>query len=223
MTTQESESTPAAPPPSTATTTIHFDVPYPAGERDKVSVAFRIFLAIPIAFILSTIAVGSYSLGWSAEPWTFFVGGTAGILVVGPALMMVFRQKYPRWWFDFNVQLLKFGARVLCYVLLLRDEYPATDEDQQVVLEVDYPDVSQLQQYHPLFKWILAIPHYIVLCLLGVGVAIATVVAWFSILITGEYPRGLYDFVVRSIRWNYRVISYAFLLTTDEYPHFRLE
>ena len=223
MTTQEPESAPTMPPTSTPANSIRFDVPYPEGDRDKVSVGFRIFLAIPIAFILSTVAVGGYSLGWSVEPWTFFVGGTAGILAIGPALMIVFRQKYPRWWFDFNVQLLKFGARVTCYILLLRDEYPATDDDQQVVLEANYPDVSQLQQYHPLFKWILAIPHYIVLCLLGIGVAIATIVAWFSILITGEYPRGLYDFVVRSIRWNYRVVAYAFLLTTDEYPHFRLE
>lgn len=227
MTTQGTESTPTTPPspPPPPEYAIRFDVPYPEAPRDKVSVALRIFMVIPIAFVLSTIAVGSYSLGWldPSGTWTFWIGGSTGILFVGPALMTIFRQKYPRWWFDFNLELLRFGARVSSYLVLLRDEYPATDEHQAVRLDADYPDVSQLNRWLPIVKWLLVIPHYIVLFFLFIGALIAIIVAWFSILITGEYPRGLYNYVVGVMRWNYRVTSYAFLLTTDEYPPFSLE
>jgi len=137
-------------------------------------------------------------------------------------LMLVFRQRYPRWWFDFAVELARFGGRVAAYLLLLTDRYPSTVEAQSVHLEVAYPQVEQLNRWLPLIKWLLAIPHYIVLALLGIVVVLVTIVAWFAILFTGSYPRGLFDFVVGVGRWWTRVWAYAFLLVTDVYPPFSL-
>ena len=146
-----------------------------------------------------------------------------GIVVIAPLLMIVFRQKYPRWWFDWNVALSKFTSRVFAYMTLLRDEFPSTDEEQSVHLEIPYPDVKQdLNRWLPLVKWILAIPHYIVLMVLLVLTLVVVVIAWVSILATGNYPQGLFDFVVGVMRWFNRVGAYAFLLVTDEYPPFRL-
>ena len=138
-------------------------------------------------------------------------------------VLIVFRQKYPRWWYDFNLNVSRFGMRVGVYFLLMRDEYPSTDEEQSVHLGITYPDVEQdLNRYLPLVKWILAIPHYIVLLVLSIGVLIAWVIAWFAILFTGRYPRGLFDYMVGVSRWSLRVQAYAFLLTTDQYPPFSL-
>ena len=138
-------------------------------------------------------------------------------------VLIVFRQKYPRWWYDFNLNVSRFGMRVGVYFLLMRDEYPSTDEEQSVHLGITYPDVEQdLNRYLPLVKWILAIPHYIVLLVMSIGVLIAWVIAWFAILFTGRYPRGLFDYMVGVSRWSLRVQAYAFLLTTDQYPPFSL-
>ena len=157
---------------------------------------------------------------------SFPVGLTSagGVLFIATALMIVFRQKYPRWWFDWNLELSRFSARVGAYFALLRDEYPSTDEEQAVHLEVDYPDVEgDLNRWLPLVKWLLAIPHYIVLIVLFVIVVVLTIVAWFAILFTGRYPRGIFGFVVGTGRWAQRVGGYAFLLVTDRYPPFSLE
>ncbi len=136
--------------------------------------------------------------------------------------MIVFRQKYPRWWFDWNLELNRLGARVSAYLMLLRDEYPSTDEQQAVSLQIEYPDVQgQLNRFLPIIKWLFAIPHLIVLALLGIAALIVTIVAWFAILILGRYPRGLFTFVEGTFRWSFRVIAYAFMLTTDRYPPFR--
>ncbi|MEX2430991.1 MAG: DUF4389 domain-containing protein, partial [Dehalococcoidia bacterium] len=146
-----------------------------------------------------------------------------GVLFLATLLMIVFRQKYPRWWFDWNLNILKFQYRVGAYLLLLRDEYPSTDEDQAVHLDILYPDVpNDLNRWLPLVKWLLAIPHYVVLLFLYIGVIVAVIIAWFAILFTGRYPRGLFDYVVGVERWTLRVFSYAFVLVTDQYPPFRL-
>ncbi len=137
--------------------------------------------------------------------------------------MILFRRKYPRWWFDWNLALLKFSARVAAYLLLMRDEYPSTDEEQSVHLEFPYPNVeAELNRWLPLVKWLLAIPHYIILVFLGIAVVIAVVISLFAILFTGRYPVGLFNFVVGTLRWEFRVMAYAFLLVTDRYPPFRL-
>ena len=138
--------------------------------------------------------------------------------------MILFRRKYPRWWFDWNLQLTRFTTRVGAYAGLLRDEYPATDDDQAVHLEIKYPDVPyELKNWMPLVKWFLAIPHYIVLVFLWLAVIVVTIIAWFAILFTGKYPRGMFAFVVGVQRWTVRVEAYAFLLTTDRYPPFSLQ
>lgn len=150
-------------------------------------------------------------------------GGIATGLAIATALMIVFRQRYPRWWFDFARELVRFGTRVVAYFVLLTDQYPSTVEEQSVHLEIDYPDAERdLNRWLPLVKWLLAIPHYIVLALLAIIALFAVVAAWFAILVTGHYPRGLFDFVVGLGRWGLRVQAYAFLLVTDSYPPFSL-
>jgi hypothetical protein len=137
--------------------------------------------------------------------------------------MILFRQKYPRWWFDWNLNLLRFSNRVGTYLALMDDRYPSTDEEQYVHLDITYPDARRdLNRWLPLVKWFLAIPHYIVLFFLWIGAVVAVIIAWFAILFTGRYPRGLFDYVGGVIRWGNRVTAYAFLLVTDRYPPFQL-
>jgi hypothetical protein len=138
--------------------------------------------------------------------------------------MIVFRRKYPRWWFDWNLELQRFGSRVAAYLALMDDRYPSTDDQQAVHLDYAYPDAKRdLNRWLPLVKWFLAIPHYAVLVVLNLAAVLAVVAAWFAILATGRYPRGLFGFVEGVIRWNDRVIGYALTLVTDEYPPFRLK
>ncbi len=154
---------------------------------------------------------------------TAIVVGAGGLLFLGPLLMILFRLKYPRWWFDWNLELQRFGNRVIVYLALMDDRYPSTDEHQSVRLDIRYPDVPrELNRWLPLVKWLLAIPHYIVLFFLGIAAFGVVVVAWFAILFTGRYPRGIFDFVAGVLRWQNRVNAYAFLLMTDAYPPFRL-
>ena len=181
-------------------------VDYAGTNRNRLTTLFRVITVIPIFAVLAPIANGATSL--------FFL----------PVLLMIlFRQKYPRWWFDFNVQYQRFSTRVSAYVSLLTDEYPSTDEEQGVHLEIDYPDASQLNRWMPLVKWMLAIPHYVVLFVLLIIAAILFVLGWFVILLTGTFPRGFHNFIVGVNRWSLRVTAYAFLLTTDEYPPFSLD
>jgi hypothetical protein len=117
----------------------------------------------------------------------------------------------------------QFSFRVETYALLLRDEYPSTDEDQAVHISISYPNAQgELNRWLPLVKWLLAIPHYVVVAILSIAVLVCAVIAWFAILFTGRYPRTLFDFVVGVQRWSLRIMAYAFLLTTDQYPPFRL-
>ena len=195
-------------------------IDYPDRKLNRLTTFFRLFTVIPIAIILSLLS--SSSQGGGADGWSYQYA--AGALVVLPiVLMLLFRQKYPRWWFDWNVALTKFSIRVSAYFVLLRDEYPSTDEEQAVHIEIPYPDAKEgLNRWLPLVKWFLAIPHYIVLWFIGIAALVCVVIAWFAILFTGRYPRGLFDFVVGVFRWSLRVAVYAFLLTTDRYPPFGL-
>jgi hypothetical protein len=203
---------------------VRFAVDFPDRPLNRLTTAFRIFTVIPIAIVLGSI--GATGGGWWGEAGTqgsSYAAGGAGLLFVPPLLMILFRQKYPRWWYEWNLQLLRFSNRVGIYMALMDDRYPSTDEDQAVHLDAPYPDARQeLNRWLPLVKWLLAIPHYIVLAFLWLGALIAVIIAWFAILFTGRYPRALFDFVEGVIRWHNRVIGYALILVTDAYPPFRL-
>jgi hypothetical protein len=201
---------------------VRFSVDAPDAPLNRLTTAFRVFVAIPIVIVLALVS-GS-SVGWSANGRGQTLAAAGGLLFLAPLVMILFRQKYPRWWFDWNVALWRFMNRVGTYMLLLRDEYPSTDEDQAVHLDVDYPDVpNDLNRWLPLVKWFLAIPHFFVLFFLWIAVIVVAVIAWFAILFTGKYPQGMFDFVVGVMRWHNRVVGYAFILSTDRYPPFGLD
>jgi hypothetical protein len=189
-----------------------FSVDYPDRELNRVTTGFRLILAIPLLLLLAVF--GRTEFG--GHPLS------AGLLLFLPVLaLLVLRHKYPRWWFDFNLQLTRLEARIYAYLFLLRDEYPSVDGEQAVRLDIVYPDAeNDLNRWLPLVKWFLAIPHYIVLIFLNIAAVIIVIIAWFAILFTGRYPEGMFDFVVGVIRWNLRVAAYAFLLVTDRYPPF---
>jgi len=198
---------------------VQFDVDFPARPLDRLTTAFRIFAAIPILILLGMLS--NAAIQDSHHTTTTFASGI-GLLFVPIVLMLVFRRKYPRWWFDWNINLLRFSNRVTAYLALLDDRYPSTDEEQAVHLNLAYPDARQMNRWLPLVKWLLAVPHYVVLFFLGIAAVIAIIVAWFAILVTGRYPRSLFNFVVGVLRWSNRVTGYAFLLVTDQYPPFSL-
>lgn len=192
---------------------VTLSVDYPDRPLDRLTSVLRIFWVIPIGVILGLLSGGGSGQAAAA----------GGLLTAPTVLMLVFRQKYPRWWFDWNVAFTSFSYRVTAYLLLLRDEYPSTDEEQAVHLILPYPDARlQLNRWLALVKWLLAIPHYIVLAVLGLAVVACVIFAWFAILFTGRYPAGLFDFVVGVMRWSLRVTAYAFILNVDTYPPFRL-
>jgi Domain of unknown function (DUF4389) len=201
---------------------VRFSVDYPDRNLDRVTTFFRIFVAIPILIVLGTVAGATWQ--WSYENGRTAAagaGGAGGLLFFGPLLMILFRQKYPRWWFDWNLELLRFSNRVGIYLALLDDRYPSTDEQQSVHLDFPYPDArGDLNRWLPLVKWFLAIPHYVVLFFLYIALIVVVIIAWFAILFTGRYPRGLFDFVEGVIRWHNRVLGYAYILITDRYPPF---
>jgi hypothetical protein len=202
---------------------VRFSVDYPDRDLDRTSTLLRIFYAIPIVILLSTVSGGGAASSSSNNRGSVVAVGAGGLLFLGPLLMIVFRQKYPRWWFDWNLELQRFGNRVGAYLALMDDRYPATDDHQSVHLDYPYPDVPpQLNRWLPLVKWLLAIPHYVVLLVLDVAAIFVVIFVWFAILFTGRYPRGAFDFVEGVIRWHNRVVGYAFTLVTDEYPPFRL-
>ncbi|MXY22496.1 MAG: DUF4389 domain-containing protein [Dehalococcoidia bacterium] len=180
---------------------LQYSVDYPEGPRNRLTALVRLILAIPIIII-------SIFAAWQVIVPTFF--------------MILFRNKYPRWWFDWNLEVMRFVSRVNSYVLLLRDEYPATDDEQAIHLDMSYPDEGDINRFMPIVKWILAIPHFIVLYVLSLIVLLVSFIAWLAILIVGRYPRGMFDFTVGVMRWSNRVTAYAFVLTTDRYPPFRL-
>jgi len=207
---------------------VQFSVEYPDRDLDRLTTAFRIIVIIPIAIVLALVSgaggppSGTFD-GDGPGPGAWIAFGGGGILVVAPLVMILFRQKYPRWWFDWNLNLVRFENRVFVYLFLLRDEYPSTDEEQAVRLDFPYPDAkNDLNRWLPLVKWLLAIPHYIILLFLALAAFVVVIIAWFAILFTGRYPDGLFDFVVGVMRWGNRVQGYAFVLITDRYPPFSL-
>jgi hypothetical protein len=210
------------PPPPPPAYPVNLSVEYPDRPLDRLTTAFRIFVAIPIMIVLGAVSGTTWSF-YSSSGTVHVVAGAGGLLFLGPLLMILFRQKYPRWWFDWNLELQRFTNRVLVYVLLMDDRYPSTDQEQGLRLDYVYPDVPrELNRFLPLVKWLLVIPHFIVLAFLWIAVFFVVIVAWFAILFTGRYPRGIFDFVEGVVRWGQRVVAYAFTLVTDRYPPFSL-
>ncbi len=211
--------TPSPPPPSggppspagpTAPYSARLEVAYP-DRLNRLTTAFRLVLVIPIVIVIGVLTGSTTS------------ADVSGGLFVATLLLILFRKRYPRWWFDFALELARFTTRIIAYLALLTDKYPSTVEHQTVALDLDYPDVERdLNRWLPLVKWFLAIPHYILLVFLGLGAFVSVIVAWFAILFTGRYPRPLFDYVVGVARWGLRVQAYAFLLLTDRYPPFSL-
>jgi hypothetical protein len=201
---------------------VQFSVDYPDRALKRLTTAFRILWVIPVAIVLGAVSGSTWS--WSSGGQTTEVAaGAGGVLVLAPLLMILFRRKYPRWWFDWNLELQRFSNRVGIYLALMDDRYPSTDDHQSVHLDYAYPDAQRdLNRWLPLVKWLLAIPHYIVLIFLDIAAFVVVIVAWFAILFTGRYPPGIFDFVQGVIRWNNRVIGYALVLVTDRYPPFSL-
>jgi hypothetical protein len=200
---------------------VQFEIDFPDRSLNRLTTAFRIFVAIPILIVIGALSGGSFQTS-SGHAMTYMAAGGTGLLFLPPLLMIVFRQKYPRWWFDWNLNLFRFSNRVTAYLALLDDQYPSTDEEQAVHLDFPYPDAHQLNRWLPLVKWLLAVPHYIVLFFLAIGAVVVVIIAWFAILFTGRYPRSLFDYVVGVLRWGTRVAAYAFVLVTDKYPPFSL-
>lgn len=208
---------------------VRLDIDYPE-TLDRFTTFLRLIWAIPIVIVLSFLSSTTTSTvtvvaetGEVLSKVTDSGGGITMGLFVATVAMIVFRQKYPRWWFDFALELSRFSTRVAAYLTLLTDRYPSTDEEQSVHLEIEYPDVEgDLNQFLPLVKWFLAIPHLVVLAFLAAVAVLAVIAAWFAVLFTGSYPRGLFDYVVGVGRWGLRVYGYAFLLVTDDYPPFSL-
>ena len=198
---------------------VQFDVDFPARSLNRLTTGFRIFVAIPILVLLGALTNATVR---GSHDMRFTLASGASLLFFPLLLMILFRRKYPHWWFDWNLNVLRFSNRVTAYLALLDDRYPSTDEEQSVHLDFAYPDAHQLNRWLPLVKWFLAIPHYVVLFFLFIGAAVAVIVAWFAILFTGRYPQNLFRFVVGVLRWSLRVRAYAFLLVTDQYPPFQL-
>ena len=215
---------------------VQYNVEYKDGTRNRLTTLFRPIMAIPIAIVAgfiggsiflfgenNTTLLSASEAGVSIEPVNGILFGYAGGITIGILLLILFRKKYPRWVFNFLLEVSRLSARVGAYLTLLVDEYPSTDEEQSVHLNIEYPDAeANLNRFLPLVKWLLAIPHYIVLAVLGIAALIVTIIAWFAIIITGKYPEVLFNFVVGVSRWGLRVAAYAFLLTTDRYPPFSL-
>ncbi len=209
------------PPPTVYP--VQFSVDYPDRPLNRLTTAFRIFVAIPILIVLGSVSGSTWGRISTQHGATYALPAAGGLLFFGPLLMILFRRKYPRWWFDFNLELQRFTNRVVAYILLMDDRYPATDQPQAVHLDYVYPDAGRdLNRWLPLVKWLLVIPHFIVLVFLWIALLVVVFIAWLVILFTGRYPRGLFGFVEGVIRWGARVVAYAFVLVTDRYPPFSL-
>ena len=198
------------------------EIDYPDRSLNRLTTFFRIFTVIPIAIVLGSLSGSDYTATYGRHTTTYAFGA-AGLLFIPVLLMLLFRRKYPGWWFDWNLELTRFSTRVGAYVALLDDTYPSTDEEQSVHLQIERPDGEQLSRWLPLVKWLLAIPHFIIIGILSIAAFFVVVFAWFAILFTGRYPRGAFGFVVGVMRWTLRVTAYAILLTTDRYPPFSMD
>jgi hypothetical protein len=184
-------------------------------ERNRLTALFRIILVVPAFIFVSSFA-----------PATAFsddgLGIFAGLLALPAALAIVVRQVYPSYVLAFNEALLSLQTRVDAYLLLLTDEYPSIEENDLVSVTFPEVDAKQLNRFLPLIKWLLALPLYLVGILYIIYAALLTLLGWFSILFTGNYPEVCAEGVVGTIAYWNRVVGYAFLLVTDEYPTFSL-
>lgn len=199
---------------------VSLKIDYPDRKLNRLTSFFRIFTIIPILIVLMLLMGGSFQMG-AKEAGTVVSG--VGLIMLPLVLMLLFRQKYPKWWYDWNLNLSRFSYRVASYLYLMTDVYPSTDEEQNVQLDMPYPDAANLNRWLPLVKWFLAIPHIIVLCFLWIAAIVVIIIVWFAILFTGRYPRGLFDFLLGVMRWGFRVICYAMIMITDKYPPFALD
>jgi hypothetical protein len=199
---------------------VNLTIDYPERKLNRLSSALRIFWVIPIAIVMMLLMGGNFQYG-TKEGMGNWVAGF-GVVVLPLVLMILFRRKYPKWWYDWNLELTKFIFRVRVYISLMTDVYPSTDEEQMVHVDMPYPDASSLNRWLPLVKWFLAIPHIIVLIFLGIAAFVVVIIAWFAILFTGKYPKSLFTFVLDVTRWALRVMAYALMMITDQYPPFRL-
>jgi len=184
-------------------------------NRDRTSVALRIFLVVPIAIFVSAFTAWS----GNSESSAFL----SGLLFLPVLLALVFRGIYPSYALAFNKSLLALSTRVSAYIFLLNDNYPSIEESEDV--KITFPDVeggAKLNRYLPLVKWLLAIPLYLVgLIYVIYGLAVL-VFTWFTILFTGKMPAFSADVLLGITQYWNRVYGYAFLLVTDEYPSFSL-
>ena len=198
---------------------VSLEIDYPDRELNRLTTFFRCIMLIPPVVILALLTGPG---GWGDQSWRFFFA--SGSILFAPTLLMIlFRRKYPRWWFDWNVNITKFSARVGAYAALVTDEFPSTEREQSVHIAIPYPDVKKdLLPGMPLVKWFLAIPHWFILLFLGIAAGFCVFISWFAILFTGRFPRTFFDFVVGVARWCLRVSAYALLLVTDVYPPFSL-
>ena len=202
---------------------VQFSVDYPDRALNRLTTFFRIFTAIPIVIVFAGLTGGYGGTSGITAGGTTIAISTGGLLFFPVLLMILFRRKYPRWWFDWNLELMRLTSRLTIYLALMDDRYPSTDEQQSIMLDFPYPDTEhELSRGLPIVKWLLAIPHYVVLFFLYIASIFVVVVAWFAILFTGRFPRGLFDYLVGVERWTNRVIGYAIVLVTDRYPPFRL-
>jgi hypothetical protein len=202
---------------------VQFSVEYPDRDLNRLTTFFRLIAAIPIVIVFAGVSGGYGGTSGIVADGTSIAISTGGLLVIPPLLMILFRRKYPRWWFDWNRELMRFSSRLVIYLSLMDDRYPSTDEQQAVTLDFPYPDAQrELRRGLPLVKWLLALPHYLVLLVLYIGSLFVVVAAWFVILFTGRLPQGLFDYLVGVERWTNRVIAYGWVLVTDRYPPFTL-
>jgi hypothetical protein len=200
---------------------VTLEVDYPDREMNRLSTFFRCIFLIPPAVILALLIGPEWGGPWVA--WKFFVL-PGGVLFLPTLLMILFRHKYPRWWYDWNLNITRFSGRVGAYAALLTDEFPSTEREQAVHIGIPFPNVKkELMPGMPLVKWFLAIPHVFLLFFMGIAAGVCIFVSWFAILFTGRFPKGLFDFVVGVGRWGLRVGAYAILLVTDIYPPFSLD
>ena len=199
---------------------VSLQIDYPERKLNRLTTFFRLFTAIPILIILGLLMDNAINM--SGKDGASTAAGI-GMVFLPLILMLLFRRKYPKWWYDWNLNLSRFSYRVASYLYLMTDVYPSTDEEQSVHLHMPYPDAAGLNRWLPLVKWFLAIPHIIVLCFLGIAAMVVIIIAWFAILFTGKYPEGLFDFVLGVMRWGFRVMCYALIMITDKYPPFSLD
>ena len=181
-------------------------------NRDRITVFFRAILIIPI------VILANYFNGYNSSH--SYIGGFLFIPVV---LTLLFRGAYPSYVLAFNKALVALSVRIAAYFLVLTDDYPSIEANEKV--GVEFPDIQGgriLSRGLPLVKWLLAIPLYIVGAVYMVYAMILTLLAWFTIVLTGEYPEWCASGVIGTISYWNRIYGYAYGLVTDEYPSFTL-